>query len=143
MYSIKIMSSEDMADSCADKGFKMILVEAGDTFEFGHDVYGEPIVTITGFRAGEPTNSTYLLTGNTYVMSETGKTVASFWPRQKDEKVTAYKPVVIDPNLSNGKTGSVIKLTIDGCDPDPEQTVANIQSVLIEARKTAASTSNQ
>lgn len=82
MYSIKIMSGENKADSDVGKGFKMIMVEAGDTFEFDHDKEtGLPQVTVTSERNGEPRFTTYPVTGNCYVLSETGKTVASFWGR--------------------------------------------------------------
>lgn len=115
MYSIKIMSGEDLADSDIAKGFKMILVAAGDTFEFGHNAEGEPIVTITTCSADERTGSSieYPLTGNAYVMSETGKTVASFWARKKQ----------------------TVQVILDALDPDPEQTIANIKSILLDYAK--------
>lgn len=108
MYSIKIMSPENMPDADVGKGFKMILVDAGDTFEFGHNDQGEPIVTVTTFASDDRTGSSieYPVTGNAYVMSETGKTVASFWGRNKQ----------------------TVHVTIDERDPDPEFTVALIQA---------------
>lgn len=84
MYSIKIMSGENLADSDVGKGFKMILVDAGDTFEFGHNTQGEPIVTVSINKGDNCSHIEYPVTGNTYVMSETGKTVASFWARKKE-----------------------------------------------------------
>lgn len=112
MYSIKIMSPENMPDADVGKGFKMILVNAGDTFEFGHNDQGEPIVTVTTFASDDRTGSSieYPVTGNAYVMSETGKTVASFWGRNKQ----------------------TVHVTIDPRDPEPERTVGAIQAIVHE-----------
>lgn len=112
MYAIKIMSAENKPDSDVGKGFKMIMVDAGDTFEFGHDQHtGEPQVTVTGNRAGDPTCTTYPVTGNCYVLSETGKTIASFW---------GY-------SLWGRKQ---VRVELDPRDTDPDQTVLSIKSVL-------------
>lgn len=110
MYSIKIMSHENMADSDVVKGFKMILVDAGDTFEFGHNDKGEPIVTVSVNKGDESSCVEYPVTGNAYVMSETGKTVASFWARKKQ----------------------TVHVTIDENDPDPAFTAALIREVVME-----------
>ncbi len=102
MYAIKIMSSENKADSDVGKGFKMIMVQAGDTFEFGHDqVTGYPQVTVTGDRAGEPTCVTYPVTGNCYVLSETGKTIASFWGNRKPG--CQKFDIKLDPGLKDSR----------------------------------------
>lgn len=115
MYAIKIMSGEDKADSDVGKGFKMIVVDAGDTFEFGHDPHtGLPQVTVTGYRDGEHTCITYPVTGNAYVLSDSGKTIASFWARSLWEE---YK---------------TLKIEVDANDPDPENTIANIQAMVME-----------
>lgn len=108
MYSIKIMSGENLADSDVAKGFKMILVDEGDHFEFGHNTQGEPIVTVNAGKGDNRHGNVYPVTGNAYVMSETGKTVASFWARKKQ----------------------TLHVTIDGNDPAPETTAAFIQSVV-------------
>jgi hypothetical protein len=110
MYSIKIMSRENMPDADVGKGFKMILVDAGDTFEFGHNDQGEPIVTVSVNKGEESSCIEYPVTGNAYVMSETGKTVASFWARNKQ----------------------TVRVTIDPRDPEPERTVSAIQAVVRE-----------
>lgn len=110
MYSIKIMSSENLADSDVGKGFKMILVDAGDTFEFGHNAQGEPVVTVNINKGDEGSSIEYPVTGNAYVMSQTGKTVASFWARNKQ----------------------VVSVTLDPEDPDPTATVEAIQSIVKE-----------
>ena len=110
MYSIKIMSSENLADSDVGKGFRMIMVGDGGSFEFSHDLKGNPIVTVTLQEYGKPEDYVYFLTGNAYVMSETGKTVASFWGQKK----TVY-------------------VTVDENDPDPENTVSTIQAIVLEA----------
>jgi hypothetical protein len=108
MYSIKIMSGENLADSDVGKGFKMVLVDEGDHFEFGHNAQGEPIVTVNAGKGDNRNGVVYPVTGNAYVMSETGKTVASFWARKKQ---TVH--VVMDEN-----------------DPDPLFTAELIQSVV-------------
>lgn len=113
MYSIKIMSSENLADSDVGKGFKMILVDAGDTFEFGHNVQGEPVVTVNINKGDEGSSIEYPVTGNAYVMSETGKTVASFWARNKQ----------------------TVHVTIDERDPEPERTVSIIQDLVKEGNE--------
>lgn len=114
MYAIKIMSAENKPDSDVGKGFKMIMVAAGDTFEFGHDqTTGEPQVTVTGERAGEPTCTTYPVTGNCYVLSETGKTIATFWGR----------------SLWGRRE---VRVELDPRDPNPERTVESIQSIITE-----------
>lgn len=110
MYSIKIMSRENLADADVAKGFKMILVDAGDTFEFGHNDQGEPIVTVSVSKGDESSCIEYPVTGNAYVMSETGKTVASFWARNKQ----------------------TVRVTIDPRDPAPERTVGAIQAIVLE-----------
>lgn len=112
MYSIKIMSGENKADSDVSKGFKMILVEPGDAFEFGHNTQGEPIVTINTVRDGEHVTGDVVLTGNTYVLSHTGKTIASFWANKKP-----------------------VRVSLDANDPDPMHTVALIQEAVIAAGK--------
>jgi hypothetical protein len=99
MYSIKIMSGENLADSDVGKGFKMILVDAGDTFEFGHNAQGEPIVTVIAGKGDDRQCIEYPITGNAYVMSETGKTVASFWARSKpvyDTIATCHDDAITD-----------------------------------------------
>lgn len=107
MYTIKIMSNENLADSDCSKGFKMIMVEAGDTFEFGHDLNtGQPQVTVTGHRAGDPTMVIYPITGNCYVLSEAGKTIASFWGRSlwgniDHPKVTVAQEDIPTPATDN------------------------------------------
>lgn len=110
MYSIKIMSRENLADADVAKGFKMILVDAGDTFEFGHNDQGEPIVTVSVNKGDDSSCIEYPVTGNAYVMSETGKTVASFWARNKQ----------------------TVRVTIDPRDPAPERTVGAIQAIVLE-----------
>ena len=111
MYSIKIMSGENLADSDVSKGFKMILVDAGDTFEFGHNAQGEPIVAVSVNKGDDSSHIEYPVTGNAYVMSETGKTVASFWARKKQ----------------------TVHVTIDPDDPDPQRTVELLQQAALEA----------
>lgn len=113
MYSIKIMSGENLADSDVAKGFKMILVDEGDHFEFGHNTQGEPIVTVNAGKGDNRLGVVYPVTGNAYVMSETGKTVASFWARKKQ----------------------TVHVTIDENDPDPAFTAALIQTAYREANE--------
>lgn len=143
MYAIKIMSNTNMADSDVGKGFKMIMVEAGDTFEFGHDPdTGKPQVTVTGFRAGVQTLTTYPVTGNCYVLSETGKTIASFWGRslwgdggkpEESEEVGSHYCGVNDvtqrairdyviPGSFWRNGHKHVAVTPDKDDPDPERT---------------------
>lgn len=115
MYAIKIMSGENKADSDVGKGFKMIVVDAGDTFEFGHDPdTGKPQVTVTGYRDGENTLTIYPVTGNAYVVSDSGKTIASFWAR------------------SLWDDAKVLEITVDENDPNPEATIAKIQKIILQ-----------
>jgi len=80
MYSIKIMSGQNLPDSDVGKGFKIITVAEGQTFEFGNRPdTGEPVVVVYG--RGDCNDREYPLTGNAYVMNENGKTIASFWGR--------------------------------------------------------------
>lgn len=79
MYLIKIMSDQDLPDNDMTKNYKMIAIGAGDQFEFYHDsVTGYPRVLVT--PKGDESYSSEL-TGNAYVISETGKTVATHWAR--------------------------------------------------------------
>lgn len=106
MYAIKIMSGENLADSDVGKGFKIILVDVGTPFEFGHsESTGEPYVQIWSKNS----STQYPLTGNAYVMNEDGKTIASFWGRRKN-----------------------ITVTIDSDDPAPERTIEHIQQIIKE-----------
>lgn len=80
MYSIKIMSGQNLPDSDVGKGFKIITVAEGQMFEFGNRPdTGEPVVAVYG--KGDGIDREYPLTGNAYVMNENGKTIASFWGR--------------------------------------------------------------
>lgn len=139
MYAIKIMSSEDKADSDVGKGFKIILVDTGDTFEFGHDqATGKPQVTVTGVREGEATFITYPVTGNCYVLSSTGKTIATFWGRslwEATEQDTSPEFEVITP--VEGSPFRTIKITLDPKDTQPERTIDAIQSIVMNYAKKA------
>ncbi len=158
MYAIKIMSGENLADSDVGKGFKMIMVEAGDTFEFGHDPYtGQAKVDVTGWRAGEPVMATYPVTGNAYVLSEIGKTIASFWGRNKEPAspaltfdVAGDQPVCtglglgIDPSTTQiiteyakkafpeawPKLKGDLHITIGKDHPDPKALVDEVQTLV-------------
>ncbi|ABY62867.1 hypothetical protein ST201phi2-1p034 [Pseudomonas phage 201phi2-1] len=80
MYSVKIMSGQNLPDSDVGKGFRIILVGEGQEFEFGNRPdTGEPFLVVRG--KGDFTDVEYPLTGNAYVMNESGKTIASFWGR--------------------------------------------------------------
>lgn len=79
MFLLKIMSSQDLADNDLAKNYKMIVLGSGDQFEFYHaSTCGTPMVAITP-KEGEMYR--VVLTGNAYVVSETGKTVSSHWAR--------------------------------------------------------------
>lgn len=137
MYAIKIMSSENKADSDVGKGFKIILVDAGDTFEFGHDKdTGKPQVTVTGVREGEATYITYPVTGNCYVLSSTGKTIASFWGRSLWETPSMDTEPEIEVISGADEPCRQIKITLDPSDPHPERTIDTIQAMIANhARK--------
>lgn len=139
MYAIKIMSSENKADSDVGKGFKIILVDAGDTFEFGHDPdTGKPQVTVTGVREGEATYITYPVTGNCYVLSSTGKTVASFWGRSLWESPSMdTAPEVEVISGTDEPLRKVVRITIDPKDTQPERTIDAIQSIVTNYAKKA------
>lgn len=82
MYVIKIMSGQNAGDADVAKGFKMVMVGQGDSFEFHHDqISGEPQLTVSTIIEGEPQVITYPVPGNCYVLSHTGKTVSTFWAR--------------------------------------------------------------
>lgn len=79
MYLIKIMSDQDLPDDDMTKNYKMIAIGPGDQFEFYHDqTSGHPFVCVTP-KEGESYHTE--LTGNVYVISVTGKTVATHWAR--------------------------------------------------------------
>lgn len=138
MYAIKIMSSENKADSDGGKGFKIILVDAGDTFEFGHDPdTGKPQVTVTGVREGEATYITYPVTGNCYVLSSTGKTIASFWGRSLWETPSMDNEPEFEVISGTDEPGRQLKITLDPRDPQPERTIDAIQTMVANYAKKA------
>lgn len=79
MFLLKIMSGQNLPDNDMTKNYKMIAIGSGDRFEFYHNQEdGLPMALISP-REGE--SYSVELTGNAYVVSETGKTVSSHWAR--------------------------------------------------------------
>lgn len=79
MFLLKIMSNQNLPDNDMTKNYKMIAIGSGDQFEFYHDPgTGLPMAQVVP-KEGE--SYSVELTGNAYVVSETGKTVSSHWAR--------------------------------------------------------------
>lgn len=116
MITIKIMSSENLADSDGAKAFQIIVVGAGDTFTFGHALDGKPKVDVRICSNGEYNTTTYPLTGNAYVMGETGKTIATFWARTKPDLTIGREPEDLTELVRKafeGKSQEEVKVTYD------------------------------
>lgn len=112
MFLLKIMSAQNLPDSDMAKNYKMIAIGSGDQFEFYHDPEnGLPMAQISP-KEGE--SYRVELTGNAYVVSETGKTVSSHWSR----------------SLWGRKE---LKITLGDNVPDPEETVRQIQQIVMES----------
>jgi hypothetical protein len=78
MLLIKMMSGEDKPDGQNDKSFDLVQVNSLENVKFfrdSEDEKHEPIVRIFK-QDGE--YSTYYPKGNTYVLNENGKTIATF-----------------------------------------------------------------
>lgn len=74
MLTLKMMSSQDLADCCASKCFVLVDLQPGSAIQFGRDHADKPEVTITS-RDGEIEK--WSPGGNTYVMQD-GKTISTF-----------------------------------------------------------------
>lgn len=73
---IKIMSSQNVADDAHSKDYKLLTVEGDAIIEFTNSP--RPLVYVNGEE--------HLVTGNAYVMSESGKTISTFTPNDiKDQ----------------------------------------------------------
>lgn len=111
MFLLKIMSDQNLPDNDMTKNYKMIAIGSGDQFEFYHDQdTGLPMVQVVP-KEGE--SYSVELTGNAYVVSETGKTVSSHWAR----------------SLWGRKT---LEITLEEGTTDPEETVRQIQLLVME-----------
>ncbi len=91
MLYVKIMSGEPMEDSSPYKGFRIIPVENNRTIQFCENPFwnglgqsksvNDPCPTIERYQlhvtSPEGSSETYALSGNAYVLSENGKTIAS------------------------------------------------------------------
>jgi hypothetical protein len=76
MFMLKIMSGEDRPDSDVSKSFKGVILGDGMSFEFSRKVTTETaLLTLT---SPDGSHVTMDLAGNAYIVSNTGKTVASF-----------------------------------------------------------------
>lgn len=137
MIVIKMMSGEDLADSDTAKGYRMVVVGDGGSFSFGHDESGKPFVEVTTHQYGYPESVTHYTPGNTYVISDSGKTIASFWGRSK-----APYGSHTENTLSGGickeefKVGKALHIELDPRDPEPGATVGHVLgSVAFNDRK--------
>lgn len=70
---VKIMSADPIADDDTRKGFKLITGVLST--EFGRSEDGSPVAYLW---CGEPMPECFYPAGNTYVMNEAGRTIASF-----------------------------------------------------------------
>lgn len=105
------MSGQNLPDNDMTKNYKMIAIDSGDQFEFYHDEQnGLPMAQISP-KEGE--SYSVELTGNAYVVSETGKTVSSHWARSMWGRNT-------------------LSITIDPNDPNKEETIRQIQQMVME-----------
>lgn len=87
MLMIKLMSGEDAADSSPSKSFTAVVVGAGQTFEF-YRKEQQPYLDVIG----NDETITYPLLGNAYVVSEMGKTIATF--AHADVKFSSTPPAL-------------------------------------------------
>lgn len=87
MLYVKIMSGEPMEDTNPYKGFRIIPVGNDRTIQFTENPFWRGIgltsdcPTVERFQlhvvSPEGSSETYALSGNAYVLSENGKTIAS------------------------------------------------------------------
>jgi len=111
MFLLKIMSDQNLPDNDMTKNYKMIAIGSGDQFEFYHDEQnGLPMAQITP-KEGEPYSVE--LTGNAYVVSETGKTVSSHWARSLWGR-------------------NELSITLSESPENAEETVRQIQQIVME-----------
>lgn len=73
MLTVKMMSNEDLADSDPAKGFTLIQLDRLDHITFSKSE-GRQVFVIQRDSGG---TVEYELEGNVYVLSESGKTIAS------------------------------------------------------------------
>lgn len=82
MLYVKIMSDEDLPDTDPYKHYVIVPVENNEVIRFCTNEGGEPVISDLPrylLEVHSPTGGieTHPLTGNAYVMSESGKTIAS------------------------------------------------------------------
>jgi hypothetical protein len=83
MLFIKIMSSQDIPDSHPSKNFHLITVGDADRIQVGYcdlkrdDLCESDKRMLFILRDGKPGFEMYERTGNTYIMNQHGKTIAS------------------------------------------------------------------
>lgn len=75
MLALKMMGAEDKSDSDCSKSFRIITVEKSELVAFCRDENGLPLVKVSDLDGFV---TTWYPEGNTYVMNETGKTIATF-----------------------------------------------------------------
>lgn len=84
MLFVKMMGEEDLPDTSLSKTFSILQVENIDALHFLKEAEDNSFnkkypFTLSIKRNGE-TVENYVVKGNTYVMSENGKTIAKFSP---------------------------------------------------------------
>jgi hypothetical protein len=72
---LKVMSGEPLADNDPFKGFKAISLGDGSSVEFKKNEEGFDVAVVSNPLHAD--DQTFLLDGNAYVLSNSGKTVAS------------------------------------------------------------------
>lgn len=87
MVLLKMMSGEDLADSDTCKSYSLVEVERMSYINFTRDSKGNPVIEVHDGSEGGPTS--YEPQGNTYVMSEGGKTISSFAHMAPKQSVAA------------------------------------------------------
>lgn len=74
MYVLKMMSAEDLADSCSSKGFSLVPVPVGGSTVFERNEAGDPVVRVIG---SDGMQDIYYPQGNVYTLQD-GRTIATF-----------------------------------------------------------------
>jgi len=76
MLALKMMGPEDKSDSDCSKSFRIITVEKNNLISFCRDEDDRPTIKISDI---DEFVTTWYPEGNTYVMNENGKTIATFF----------------------------------------------------------------
>lgn len=80
MLYVKIMSAEDMDDTCQCKNYTIVPIQNSEVMRFCENAEGQGPDTpkyMLEVHHPDGTHEGHPLTGNAYVMNEAGKTIAS------------------------------------------------------------------